>query len=172
MTRFSSRNISTSTVPASTEQIWTLISNPATLASLTPLVRSIDGDGDLWVWSLAGISALGLTVAPTFTERMDFVDRRQIVFSHRPPDGSDEKAGAAGTYKLFPVDATHTRLAVDITLHIELPLPRLVARTVEGVMAATMKHTGARFATNLYERLGLDPATIDIAAVDPGTTAP
>ncbi len=162
MTRFSSRNVSTSIVPAPIRSIWDAISDPATLATLTPLVRSIESNGAVWVWSLAGITALGITVAPSFTERMDFVELRRIEFSHQPPRGSDEKAGAVGTYELHPIDATCTRLAVDITLHVELPLPRLAARTVQGVMAATMRHTGARFAINLYERLGLDPATIDI----------
>lgn len=144
MTRFISRNVSTSTVPAPIRPIWDAISDPVTLATLTPLVRSIEGDGAVWVWSLAGITALGITVAPAFTERMDFVDLRRIEFTHQPPRGSDEMAGAVGTYELHSIDATHTRLAVDITLHVELPLPRIATRAVQGVMAATMRHTGTR----------------------------
>jgi carbon monoxide dehydrogenase subunit G len=171
VTRFSSRNASTSTVPAPLAQIWDLISDPVTLGSLTPLVRSIESSGDVWVWSLAGISALGLTIAPTFTERMDFVEMERIEFSHEPPNGSEEKAGAEGVYELRSVSRTHTHLQVDITLHVELPLPRLATRTVEGVMAATMRRTGARFAVNLYERLGLDPQTIAISSIDPAGTS-
>ena len=41
MTWFSARNISMSTVPVRSEAIWELITDPAMLADLTPLVRSI-----------------------------------------------------------------------------------------------------------------------------------
>ncbi|MEP7111765.1 MAG: SRPBCC family protein [Ilumatobacteraceae bacterium] len=161
MATFSARNISTSTVPATADQIWKQISDPASLTALTPLVRSIVVEGDLWRWQLAGIEALGICVAPTFTERMEFIEPRLIRFNHETANGERERAGANGTYELTQ-RCKQTELKVDIALTVELPLPRLSAGAVERVMKASMQRTGKRFAVNLYHRLGLDPATIAI----------
>ena len=89
---------------------------------------------------------------------MDFVEARSITFEHRPPDGRSERAGAHGRYELHDLGEERTRLSIDITLCVELPLPRLSRRAVEKVMAATMQRTGDRFAVNLYRRLGVDPS--------------
>ena len=145
-------------MPVGVAEIWSLVSDPGSLTELTPLVRRIDADGDVWVWHLAGISALGVSVEPTFTELMTFEELRSIRFEHRPPDGRSERSGAHGTYELDGVDDERTRLFVDLTLCVELPLPRISRRAVEAVMASTMQRTGDRFARNLYRRLGLDPA--------------
>lgn len=161
MASFSARNISASTVPVTADRIWAQISNPASLTALTPLVRSIVVEGDLWRWQLTGIEALGISVAPTFTERMEFIEPRLIRFNHETANGERERAGADGTYELTP-RGDETELKVDIALTVELPLPRLSAAAVERVMKASMQRTGKRFAVNLYHRLGLDPATIDI----------
>jgi carbon monoxide dehydrogenase subunit G len=161
MATFSARNISASTVPVTADQIWAQICDPASLTALTPLVRSIVVEGDLWRWQLTGIEALGVSVAPTFTERMEFIEPRLIRFSHETSDGDHERAGADGTYELTP-RGDETELKVDIALTVELPLPRLSAGAVERVMKTSMQRTGKRFAINLYHRLGLDPATIDI----------
>jgi len=165
MSTFSSRNVSSADVPASGADIWRVLTDAPLLARLTPLVKRIDADGSTWVWHLAGISALGVTVAPTFTEQMTFTEPSEIVFAHRPPDGRSERAGANGVYRLTELDAGRTRLGIDITLCVELPLPRLSRRVVEGVMAASMQRTGDRFAINLYDHLGIDPAAVDVAPV-------
>ena len=161
MAIFTARNVSASVVPVSAEQIWKHISDPASLTALTPLVRSIVVDGNLWRWQLAGIEALGVSVSPAFTERMEFIEPRLIRFNHQSRDGEHERAGADGTYELTP-HGDGTQLKVDIALTIELPLPRLSARAVERVMKTSMQRTGKRFAVNLYHRLGLDPSTITI----------
>ena len=156
MTTFSSRNVSEADVPAPRADIWAILTDPARLASITPLVRSIKADGDLWCWQLAGISALGVKVAPSFVERMDFVDGERIEFTPAPPAGTEERAGATGTYVLSDAgDGTH--LAIDITIEADLPLPKVAKRAVEKVMASMMERTGDRFARNLYDQLGLDP---------------
>jgi carbon monoxide dehydrogenase subunit G len=162
MAIFTARNVSASIVPVIPEEIWKHISDPVSLTALTPLVRSIEVDGSLWRWHLAGIEALGVCVAPTFTERMEFIEPRLIRFNHQAPDGTHERAGADGTYELTP-QGDGTELKVDISLTIELPLPRLSAVAVEKVMKTSMQRTGKRFAINLYHRLGLDPSTIKIA---------
>ncbi len=161
MAIFTARNVSASLVPVSAERIWTHISDPVSLTALTPLVRSIVVDGNLWRWQLAGIEALGVHVAPAFTERMEFIEPRLIRFNHQAREGEHERAGADGTYELTP-QGDGTELKVDIALTIELPLPRLSAVAVEKVMKTSMQRTGKRFAVNLYHRLGLDPSTITI----------
>lgn len=162
MTWFSSRNVSLSTVPAEVDAIWDLITDPDMLAELTPLVTSIEADGSLWTWALAGIEGLGVKIEASFTERMTFTERSQIVFAHEPAAGSKERAAVEGVYDLEPDGNDATRLRVDLTLKVDLPLPRLSRKAVEGVMGSTMRLTGQKFAENLYEHLGLDPATVDI----------
>jgi len=155
VTRFSSRNLSVATVPASVDALWSVVTDTAVLAELTPLVAHIDADGDRWAWTLAGVSALGVTVAPTFSERMTFEPKQRILFEHDPPAGVHERAGADGFYELVEVDSSTTRLTIDITAWVELPLPSLARGAVEGVMATTMRRAGDAFARRLYRHLGI-----------------
>ena len=165
MTWFSARNISMSTVPVRSNEIWRLITDPGALADLTPLVRSIEATGSQWEWALNGIEALGLKVEAVFTERMEFIDQRQIIFTHDPPIGSRERAGVEGVYDLTSNGRKATDLQVDLTLSVDLPLPGLSRHAVEPVLLSTMRATGQRFASNLYEQLGLDPATASVTEV-------
>lgn len=156
MATFSSRNRSTAVVPAPRAAIWKVLTDPDALADLTPLVKAISADGDTWCWQLGGISGLGVTVSPNFTEQMTFIEGERIEFRH--VGGAAERAGAEGTYVLSDADGGGTELAIDITISVELPLPKVSRRAVERVMATTMAKTGDRFARNLYEALDLDPA--------------
>ena len=163
MAWFSARTISASTVPVSSDQIWEVLTDPTTLAELTPLVRSIEASGSQWLWTLNGVEALGIKIEAAFTESMHFTDRRQIVFNHDPPPGRKEHAAVDGIYDLAPAGPKATDLRIDLTLAVDLPLPRLSRRAVERAVLSTMRVTGRQFASNLYERLGLDPATAEIA---------
>jgi len=156
MTTFSRRTVSEAEVPAPRRDIWAILTDPAKLASITPFVKAISADGDRWCWQMLGMSALGVKVAPAFNERMTFTDGTRIDFAPEPPDGTEGRAGATGRYQLSDAgEGTH--LAIDITIEVELPLPRVSKRAVEKVMASMMERTGDRFARNLYEQLGLDP---------------
>ncbi len=167
MTAFSSRNVSEAEVPVARQAVWEVLRSPSELARLTPLVDRITADGDRWRWQLAGISALGVTVAPSFTERMVFEDGHRILFRHDPPAGTEERAGADGVYELTELGPASTRLFIDLTLCAVLPLPSLSRRAVERVMAATMQRTGDRFADNLYAHLGIDPADVTVRTPAP-----
>jgi carbon monoxide dehydrogenase subunit G len=156
--RFETRNQSTGDVPAPREAIWEILRSPDALAELTPLLDDISVDGDRWCWQMSGISALGVDVAPAFTERMVFDPMESIRFSHEPPPGTVERAGADGIYTLESLDDHTTRLSIDITLHVQLPLPKVSRRAVERVMWSTMTRTGDVFARRLYQRLGVDPS--------------
>ena len=160
MHRFTARNVSEAILPVERDRIWSVVSDPACLAELTPLVRSITPLGENWCWELIGFSALGVSVEPAFTERMDFTAPERIEFRPDPPAGAKERFGATGTYVLEPEGVGATRLSIEIELHAELPLPRLSARAVERVMSEVMEKTGERFAANLYDHLGIDPADV------------
>lgn len=162
--RFSAATTSQAVVAAERSRIWAILTDPVLLPRLTPLLRRIevvDGaaetadDGGIWRWHLAGLSVLGVGVSPVFTERMRFERGRRIDFSHDPPDGAVERTGAEGSYVLD--DAPDgTRLAIELTLHVELPLSRLARPAVSGVMRATMAHMGDRFSANLLRHLSAD----------------
>lgn len=162
MTWFSARTISASTVPVSSNDMWDVLTSPATLAELTPLVHSIEATGSHWRWRLHGIEALGMRVEAAFTESMTFIGGSQIVFAHDPPPGKRERAAVDGIYDVIPTGPDTTDLRVDLTLSFELPLPRLSRPAVERIVLSTMRVTGQQFASNLYERLGLDPAEASI----------
>lgn len=154
MTRFETTNHSTEVVPADRQDIWAALTDPDTLTQLTPLLRRIDTDGDLWVWHMFGISALGMEIAPSFTETMQFTPSERIDFAHTPPPGQHERAGADGRYLLEDAEGS-TRLDIELTIHVELPLPAMSGRAVRRVMQQSMRTTGDRFAHNLLTHLGV-----------------
>jgi len=155
--RFSATTESQALVAAPREDIWAAITDPKVLPTLTPLLRHIDADGDLWRWDLSRINVLGIVVDPSFTERMTFVPNERIEYTHEPPAGAHEWAGAEGWYRLTE-RAAGTHLAISITLSVELPLARLTAPAVETVIRTSMAVTGSRFATNLDRHLGVRSA--------------
>ena len=166
MPAFRSRNRSISVVPVPPEQIWDALTDPGLLAELTPLVDRVEAKGDRWAWTLAGISGLGIEVAPTFTERMTFVPISRIDYVHEPPPGRSERAGVDGTYMITKVDDGSSKLAIDLTLCVELPLPGFGRSLIEGIMARTMARTGDAFARNLYRHFDLDPDAVAIRVVE------
>lgn len=154
MATFTATNRSEAVVAADRDAIWAVLTDPDLLVQLTPLLTRIDADGDRWTWHLMRITALGVGIAPVFTEQMTFTPTTQIRFHHVSPAGSREHAGVEGHYEL--TDAPHgTHLAVELTMAVDLPLPRLSAPAVERVMSLTMARTGERFSANLLRHLGL-----------------
>lgn len=154
MTCFEATNRSTEVVAADRSDIWDVLTDPDALVALTPLLRRIEADGHRWVWHMFGISALGVDIAPSFTETMDFTPERRIDFTHTPPRGQPERAGADGVYLLDDAD-DGTRLDITITIHVDLPLPGMSRGAVERVMAQSMQRTGDRFGQNLLDHLGV-----------------
>lgn len=154
MNCFEATNHSSEVVAADRSDIWAALTDPDLLTELTPLLRRIDTHGDQWVWHLMGISALGVEVAPSFTETMDFTPEERIDFTHTPPAGRQERAGANGVYLLKDHD-DGTLLDITIRLHVHLPLPSMSRRGVERVMQQSMERTGDRFGRNLFNHLGV-----------------
>lgn len=152
-------------MPVSRQAVWEVLTDPDALADMTPLLARIDVDGDRWCWQMAGIRALGIEVAPSFTERMTFHAPERIEFRHEPPPGHTDRAGADGVYELAELAPDRTHLSIDLTLSVELPLPAISRRAVEKVMTSTMGRTGDVFAERLAGRLGIDPASVSQESV-------
>jgi hypothetical protein len=156
MARFTATTESEAVVPADRMEIWAALTDPDLLPRLTPLLRKIDADGRIWTWHMTRIAALGVSISPSFTETMSFDEGRRIDYTHTPPDGVRERAGAEGFYVLRDVDGG-TELQISLGLEVDLPLPRSAAPAVRKVMTATMNRMGDRFSANLLRHLGLEP---------------
>ena len=154
MSRFSATTESEAVVAADRSAIWAVLTDPVLLPKLTPLLRRIETDGDLWRWHLVGLSVLGIGISPVFTERMVFDAEKRIDYTHEPPAGAGERTGAEGSYVLADVEGG-THLAISLTLDVDLPLPRLASPAVTTVMQETMQRMGERFSANLLQHLGV-----------------
>ena len=152
MNRFSATTDDQAVVPADREAIWAALTDPEVLPRLTPLLRHIEADGDLWRWELTRIPVLGLSISPSFTERMVFDAPQRIEFTHEPPAGRRERTAVEGWYQLDEVpDGTH--LHIRLTITVELPLARAAGPAVRKVIETVMRHTGDRFSANLLRHL-------------------
>lgn len=154
MNTFSATNDSEAVVAADQQAIWEALTDPVVLPKLTPLLRHIETDGDLWRWELTRIPVLGASISPNFTEKMTFDAPHHISYTHAPPQGRHERAGAEGWYELSTVEGG-TRLRISLTLTVELPLARVARPAVERIMGTAMSRTGDRFAVNLLRHLGI-----------------
>lgn len=151
MARFTAKDRSTEVVAASRADLWAALTDPELLPKLTPYLHSIDVDGDRWRWNLARIPVLGISVAPSFTEKMTFEEPSRIIYTH-DPEQAQEKAGVEGTYDLEEV-ADGTRLTIDLEICVELPLPRASRFAVERAMSGVIAVMGKKFAANLLRHL-------------------
>lgn len=160
MTAFRSGYHSVAFVPTDAERIWTVLAKAELVAELFPLVARIEPRGDVWRWTLAGVSRRGVQIAPSFTERMTFVPISRVEFRHEPPPGSKERIGLVGVHQITKVDDATSKLRIDLELRLQLPLPEFGRRVVERVMAAGLRRAGTTFSRNLYAYLDVDPSAV------------
>lgn len=153
MATFTATTRNRAVVAAERAEIWKALTDPTLLPELTPYLDKITVEGDHWHWEMARLPVLNLVVTPSFTELMEFDDHSRIVFTHDPPAGRDEKAAAEGTYRLEDAGPGRTDLSIELTLQVELPLPRAAAPAVGRVMKSVIDRMGQRFAANLMEHL-------------------
>ncbi len=152
MNRFRARNTSTATLGSSPDKVWDVLTDPELLPVLTPYLKRIEVDGDRWTWHLTHIPVMSATVMPVFTEVMTFDEPSRIVFAHDPAK-TEERTGVEGSYDLTPA-GTGTRVAIDLEIWCDLPLPRLSRIPVETVMHGVVAAMGKRFASNMLRHLG------------------
>jgi carbon monoxide dehydrogenase subunit G len=154
MTWFTAVRESQAVVAAERSAIWDVLTDADTLARLTPLLERIEVDGDHWIWHLEGIEVLGHEVVPAFTEKMSFEDQVRIDFSHDPPKGASERAGAEGRYDLADVDGG-TELSIRLEISVDLPLPKIASSGVKAAMKGVLATMGNGFAKRLDAELGI-----------------
>jgi carbon monoxide dehydrogenase subunit G len=153
VTTFSASKHAVAVVEADQKEIWAVLVDPDLMARLTKYVKRITEDGEHWRWELSGLEVLGRAVAPSFTERMVFDEPDRIEFHHEPP-GRREPAGVNGWYQLTALPDGATRLETDMSICVDLPLPRVSGRAVERVMAKVLDSMGDGFSANLLAHLG------------------
>lgn len=154
MTWFTAERESTAVVAADRSAIWEILTDPAAIARLTPMLERVEADGDHWVWHLETIEVLGHSVVPSFTEKMTFDDQTRIEFSHDPPSGEDERAGVEGRYDLADADGG-TELSIRLEISVDLPLPKMASAGVTAAMKGVLRTMGNGFAKRLDEELGI-----------------
>ncbi|HUG85369.1 MAG TPA: hypothetical protein VMM13_12430 [Euzebya sp.] len=176
MTRFTSTVRTDDVLHVDPDIVWQAMHDPDLLARLAPAVAQITTHGQRWCWRLVGIKALGVSVAPSFTERMSFDDgagdggahdcnARRIDFAHDPPPAKSEAAGATGTYHLLATDRG-TYVGLELTAHVDLPLPGIARGAVQKVMARTIVSGGQRFADNLLRHLDISSRGMLVVPLD------
>lgn len=153
MAVFTATVTSQADISAKRQDVWAALTDPVLLPKLTPLLRSIDADGDTWTWHMARIGGLGTSIVASFTEAMTFDEGTRIAYTHAPPKGVKERSGAEGVYRLADIDGG-THLDIELTLSVELPLPKASTTAVQKIMKRTMDHTGDKFSANLLAHLG------------------
>lgn len=181
MTTFSATKKSEATVAHPRQLVWEVLTDPDTVARLTPMVRSITARGDQWRWQLARMSVLGQSFELAFTEAMTYDPMSTIIFRHAPQ--ADERAGTDGRYELSDagrdsagrdgadrdstgrdsagrdsggeggVDRGSTHLRIALTVTADLPFPRLAKPAVQAAMHAVLTAMGSGFGRSLEKEL-------------------
>src|SRR4051794_29305291 len=160
MPSFSAGTRAEAVVLAPQQAIWDALVDPELMARLTPFLKRIRADGDVWRWEMSGLDVVGVRVAPAFTERMVFTEPDRIEFHHDPPEGAREKAGVEGWYSLTPAaDGDGTTLVTELEITLDLPFPRASGRAVRAAMRRVIETMGNRFSANLLDHLGADERT-------------
>lgn len=153
MAIFTARDRSSAPLRSSRSEVWAALIDADLIAEITPYVTSIDVEGDKWRWRMGTIPVLGVSVAPRFTEVMEFEPEDRIQFRH-DPSRPDEMTAVEGTYLLTDRADGGTDVSIDLEISSRLPLPGLARPAVERVMVQVVKHMGVVFSRNLLKHLG------------------
>lgn len=151
MATFSATKTSEATVAHPRALVWEVLTDPAAVARLTPMVRSITATGDRWRWQLVRIPVLGQTFELAFTEEMTYDPTDRITFSHAPE--GHERAGTDGRYDLSDAGKGSTHLRIELAVSVDLPFPRITRPAVQASMHAVLEVMGSGFARSIEKEL-------------------
>ena len=154
MTSFTAETTARARVEADRPAIWAVLTDPVKLARMTPFLRQITPDGDHWHWQMSGLDVLGVSISPSFTEKMSFTETERIDFHHDPPSGVRERAGVEGWYDLTDAGSGRVDLRTHLEITVDLPLPQLSGPAVRATMKGIIDQMGNRFSKNLLTELG------------------
>lgn len=155
MTTFTAKKTSEATVDYPRDLVWGVLTDPAAVARLTPMVRSITATGDSWHWQLAKIPVLGQSFDLGFTEAMTYDPKSTITFTHAPQGKKgDERAGTDGRYDLSESDGgSSTHLRIELKVSVDLPFPGLAKPAVQATMQGVLAAMGSGFARAIEKEL-------------------
>ena len=153
MATFTASDHSRAVLKSSRSEVWAALADADLIARFTPYVNGIDVDDDRWLWRMAQLPVVGISVAPRFTEIMEFTPEERITF-HHDPARRDEMTAVEGTYVLADHPGGGTDVSIDVDISCTLPVPGLARPAVERVMGSVVKHMGTVFSRNLLEHLG------------------
>ncbi|KGN31529.1 hypothetical protein N802_03940 [Knoellia sinensis KCTC 19936] len=155
MATFSATKTSEAMVDHPRDLVWEVLTDPAAVARLTPMVRSIKatttGNRELWHWELAKIPVLGKSFELGFTEEMTYDPQTRITFRHAPD--REELAGTDGRYDLNDAGKDATDLRIELTVTVDLPFPRLAKPAVQASMQGVLTAMGAGFERAIEKEL-------------------
>jgi len=153
MATFTATKTSEATVAHPRDLVWEVLTDPATVARLTPMVRSITAKGDLWHWQLVKIPVLGQSIELGFTEAMTFDPKSRITFAHSPQGKESERAGTDGRYDLRDEGKGSTHLRIELSVTVDLPFPRLAKPVIQATMQGVLATMGSGFARSIEKEL-------------------
>lgn len=154
MTRFSADVEDVGLVEAPRELVWAVLTDPERLARMVTQVDRIEVLDGHWRWHMRGFTALGVKVRPTFTVVIHLEEQAVLRFVHDELPGERDVMGVDGEYRLRDASGGGTCVQIATTVHVDLPLPRLVSKAVENVMLLEMWRTGRGFADSLKREVG------------------
>jgi carbon monoxide dehydrogenase subunit G len=157
VTTFSATTHAEAVVLAPQQDIWDVLVDPDLVARFTPFVTRITADGDHWRWEMGGLEVLGKKLSPAFTEKMVLTEPDRIEFHHDAPAGTREKSSVEGWYDLSSVPESEgggTALVTDLTISLDLPLPKAAKGAVRAAMSRVIDTMGDKFSANLLQHLG------------------
>lgn len=150
---FSATKTSEATVDHPRDLVWDVLTDPAAIARLTPMVRSITATDDLWHWQLVNIPVLGQSFELGFTEAMTYEPKSAITFTHAPAGNGTERAGTKGRYDLSDAGKGSTHLRIELTVTVDLPFPRLAKPAIQATMQGVLAAMGSGFGRSIEKEL-------------------
>lgn len=153
MATFTATKISEATVAHPRDLVWDVLTDPGAVARLTPMVRSVTAEGELWHWQLVKIPVLGQSIELGFTEAMTYDPKSRITFAHAPQSEGSERAGTDGHYDLSDAGKGSTHLRIDLKVTVDLPFPRLAKPAIQATMQGVLAAMGSGFARSIEKEL-------------------
>lgn len=127
-------------------EVWQQVGTVPDLAASIPAVRRCEQVGDRWRWEFDRHGAMGFEVVPAFDVLATFEEPHLVTI--RPVGEVSEDARGVGHVRLSP-SVAGTRVAVEVHLEVDVPVPRLLARP----LTAVMQHEVGRVIDDFLARL-------------------
>lgn len=135
------------------EHVHEVVRDIPTVARLIPRVDHAEElDGGAWRWVVEEHHALGYTVQPAFTVRIEADPPRTVRFVHEP----DHDAPAGRTGGGITLDASgpaRTVATVEIRVDLDLPIPRLLRGPARSLIELEVRRSVDRFLANLADEV-------------------